>query len=212
MGRVKVDISMSLDGYVAGPRQSREQPLGIGGEQLHEWAVRTASWRGSHGYEGGETGADDEVVAEQFAGVGAVVMGRGMFGGGPGPWPQPAWNGWWGEEPPFRRPVFVLTHHPREPLTLGETTFRFVGDGIEAAITAARTAADGADVLVSGGAATADQAIAAGLVDQLDLHVAPVLLGGGARLFAALGEPPRLELERTLASSLVTHLRCRVVR
>lgn len=214
MGQVKADISISLDGYAAGPRPSELAPLGVGGEQLHEWAYPLATFQRLHGREGGETGPDDDVLAEQHGGVGAVVMGRGMFGGGPGPWPEPAWEGWWGEEPPFRVPVFVLTHHPRDPLAMkGGTTFTFVTGGIEAAVAQARAAAGERDVLVAGGASAITQALAAGLVDRLDLHVVPVLLGGGARLFDGVGElTPRLELERTVASPHVTHLRYRVVR
>lgn len=213
MGQVKAEISVSLDGYVAGPRPSEREALGVGGEQLHEWAYPLASFQRIHGREGGETGPDDDVLAESFEGVGAVVMGRGMFGGGPGPWGEPAWEGWWGEEPPFRTPVFVLTHHPRDPLVKGSTTFTFAGGAIEAVVAQARAAAGGRDVLVAGGATAIDQALAAGLVDQLDLHLVPVLLGGGRRLFDGLGgRLPRLVPERTIASPRVTHLRCRVER
>lgn len=213
MGRVTVDITTSVDGYVAGPGQSVEHPLGVGGMALHEWAFATRGWRTAHGQEGGETGVDDEVVGEALARSGAVVMGRNMFGGGPGPWGEPAWDGWWGEEPPFHEPVFVLTHHAREPLEMaGGTTFTFVGDGIESAVAQAREAAGGGDVLIAGGAETVNQALAAGLVDELQLHVAPVLLGSGARLLEGLGTPPRLELERSLSSPRVTHLRYRVLR
>ncbi|MBB4662788.1 dihydrofolate reductase family protein [Conexibacter arvalis] len=214
MGTVFADISTSLDGYVAGPDPTVEEPLGRGGEQLHEWAVALASWRRPHGREGGETGLDDDVMAATQARTAAVVMGRNMFGGGPGPWGEPAWNGWWGEEPPFHAPVFVLTHHPREPLEMqGGTTFTFVCDGIAAAVEQARGAADDGDVLVAGGASTVNQALAAGLLDELHLHVAPVLLGAGERLFEGLGEPPRLTLEGTLGESgRVSHLRYRVER
>jgi len=214
MGAVIADLSISLDGYAAGPEQSREEPLGKGGEALHEWALRLASWRRSHGYEGGATGPDDDVIAAREGRDGAVVMGRNMFGGHPGPWGEPAWEGWWGEEPPFHVPVFVLTHHPREPLEMkGGTTFTFVTDGIAAALEQAQAAAGERHVLVAGGASTVDQALAAGLVDELHLHVAPVLLGAGERLFATLGDKrPRLELVETSGSSHVSHLRYRIVR
>lgn len=214
MGTVTADLSISLDGYAAGPEQTREEPLGKGGEALHEWALRLASWRRAHGREGGETGDDDAVLAEREGRDGAVVMGRNMFGGQPGPWGDPAWTGWWGEEPPFHTPVFVLTHHPREPLEMqGGTTFTFVTDGIVSAVEQARAAAGERGVLIAGGASTVDQALAAGLVDELHLHVAPVFLGGGERLFASLGDqPPRLELLETRGSEHVSHLRYRVVR
>lgn len=176
---------MSLDGFVAGPHQSLEQPLGIGGMALHEWAIRTRAWREAHGLDGGETGPEDEVIARAARGVGATVMGRNMFGPIRGAWPDDAWRGWWGDEPPFHTPVFVLTHHAREPLEMaGGTTFHFVTDGIESAIAQARAAAADQDVVVGGGASTARQALAAGLVDELEVHVVPILLGEGERLFA----------------------------
>lgn len=213
MGQAKVNITMSLDGYVAGPRQSVEEPLGVGGERLHEWIFGLRSWRETHGLEDGESGPDDALAAEILGGVGAVVMGRNMFGGGPGPWREPAWEGWWGADPPYHVPVFVLTHHPREPLAMeGGTTFTFVTDGLAAALEQAHAAAGDRDVSIAGGAATVNQALAAGVVDELQVHVAPLLLGGGERLFEGLGEPPALELTRTVASPAVTHLRYRVVR
>lgn len=212
MGAVFIDISMSLDGYIAGPNPSTEEPLGEGGESLHEWALVLASWRESHGKPGGERNADDEVMSETLARQGAVVMGRNMFGGGEGPWGEDPWQGWWGEDPPFRMPVFVLTHHEREPLELGETTFTFVTEGTESALEAAKDAASERDVLISGGANVAQQYLRAGLVDELQIHVAPVLLGGGTRLLEGLDPETRLEPTRVIDSPAVTHLRYRVAR
>jgi len=214
MGKVVAEISTSLDGYVAGPNPTLENPLGEGGEQLHEWAVRLKSWRETHGLPDGESGPDDELLAESVAATGAVVMGRQMFSGGEGPWEDDAnANGWWGDEPPFHKPVFVLTHHAREPLVLKGTTFTFVTDGLDSAVDDARAAAAEQDVLVAGGADTIDQAISAGLVDELQLHLAPVLLGAGARLFDGVApELPRFEITQVIESPLVTHLRYRVVK
>ena len=214
MSKVVAEISTSLDGYVAGPNPTLENPLGEGGEQLHEWAVRLKSWRETHGLPDGESGPDDELLAESVAATGAVVMGRQMFSGGEGPWEDDAnANGWWGDEPPFHKPVFVLTHHAREPLVLKGTTFTFVTDGLDSAIDDARAAAAEQDVLVAGGADTIDQAISAGLVDELQLHLAPVLLGAGARLFDGVAPAlPRFEITQVIESPLVTHLRYRVVK
>jgi dihydrofolate reductase len=215
MSKVVAEISMSLDGYVAGPNPTLEQPLGAGGDQLHKWAVRLKSFREAHGLPGGETGPDDELIAESLRATGAVVMGRRMFSGGEGPWQDDTnANGWWGDEPPFHKPVFVLTHHAREPLVMeGGTTFTFVTEGLESAIEDARAAAAEQDVLIAGGANAIDQSIDAGLVDELLLHLAPVLLGAGARLFDGVGpELPRFEVRRVLESPLVTHLRYRVVK
>ena len=214
MGKVVAEISTSLDGYVAGPNPTLENPLGEGGDQLHEWAVRLKSWRETHGLPDGESGPDDELLAESVAATGAVVMGRQMFSGGEGPWEDDAnANGWWGDEPPFHKPVFVLTHHAREPLVLKGTTFTFVTDGLDSAIDDARAAAAEQDVLVAGGADTIDQAISAGLVDELQLHLAPVLLGAGARLFDGVAPAlPRFEITQVIESPLVTHLRYRVVK
>lgn len=181
MATVRGSISVSADGYSAGPEQSVDNPLGIGGEGLHEWVVKLRVWREAHGLEGGESNASDR-VAGALEGVGATVMGRNMFGGGPGEWPEPAWNGWWGEDPPFKHPVFVLTHHAREPLTLGATTFTFVTDGPESALEQAKAAAGELDVSIGGGAETLQQFIAARLLDELWITTAPVLLGGGTRL------------------------------
>jgi len=214
VAKVVAEISVSLDGYVAGPNPTLEDPLGEGGERLHEWVIRLKSWRDAHGLSGGEAGPDDELVDQAVRATGAVVMGRRMFSGGEGPWENdPKADGWWGDEPPFHKPVFVLTHHSREPLVMeGGTTFIFVTEGLERAIEDARAAAAEKDVLVAGGASAIDQAISAGLVDELQLHLAPVLLGGGARLFDDVGpEPPRFELTKVIESPLVTHVRYRVV-
>jgi dihydrofolate reductase len=214
MSKVRFDISVSLDGYVAGPDPDPEAPLGQGGEQLHEWVLVTRSWRESHGMDGGETGPDDDVMAEMIAGVGATVMGRKMFDGGEGPWGDPPSFGWWGEDPPFHRPVFLVTSHPRDTVEMsGGTTFTFVTEGVEAAIEQAKAAAGEQDVHIAGGASVINQALAAGLVDQAEVHVVPVFLGGGARLFDNLGTPPPgLEIDRVAASPAVTHLRYRVTR
>jgi dihydrofolate reductase len=211
MPMLKFEISISLDGYVAGPNQSEENPLGEGGEQLHEWVIKLASWRESHGYEGGEVNASTPLVEESQQGVGAVIMGRNMFGGGPGPWGDDPWQGWWGEDPPFKMPVFVLTHHEREPLTLGETTFTFVTDGIESALGQARAAAGDQDIAIGGGGEAGRQYLAAGLIDQMQLNVVPILLGDGARLFED-GAGAGLDLEPILVVDTpeVTHLRYRV--
>ena len=213
MSKLTFDITMSLDGYVAGPDQSVDQPLGVGGEELHEWALRTASWRQKHGYEGGETGPDSDIVDESMAGAGAVLMGRNMFGGGPGPWGDDPWEGWWGDEPPFHMPVFVLTHHAREPLVKSNTTFSFVTDGIEAALEQARAAAGDKDVFIAGGGEVVQQYLRAGLVDEFQVHVSPMLLRGGTRLFENLGDT-EIELEgaRVIGSPAAAHLSYRVVK
>ncbi|MDX6591241.1 MAG: hypothetical protein QOJ13_437 [Gaiellales bacterium] len=215
MSRLRFDISMSLDGYVAGPNASVDVPLGEGGEQLHEWIFGLASWRDPHGLEGGETGPDDAVIQESLEATGAVLMGRKMFSGGQGPWADdPNRDGWWGDDPPFRKPVFILTHHARETVTYANgTSFTFVTDGIESALEQAREAAAEKDVSIGGGADAAQQYLAAGLVDELELHVVPVLLGGGVRLFDRLGgSPPLLELTRVVDSPTVTHLRYGAIR
>jgi dihydrofolate reductase len=211
MSIVSCQITVSLDGFVAGPDQSLENPLGVGGERLHEWALATEAWRAQHGHAGGERSPDSEVVEEVVAGVGAYVMGRNMFGGGHGPWDE-SWCGWWGEDPPFHTPVFVLTHHPREPLEMqGGTTFHFVTDGIESALSQARAAAGDDAVSIAGGAATVQQYLAAGLLDELYLHIAPVILGAGARLLENVGDPV-LEPVKVVASPAVTHIKYRVRR
>src|ERR671919_530447 len=197
MSKVRVHIAVSADGYVAGPNQSEENPLGEGGESLHDWVVALRAWREPHGMEGGEVNASNAVMEEAQANVGAEIMGRGKFGGGPGPWADDAWQGWWGDNPPFRMPVFVVTHHEREPLTLSDTTFTFVTDGIESALEQARAAAAGKDVTVGGGADAINQYMAAGLVDELELSIVPLVLGGGARLFDGVG--PNVQLEQVRA-------------
>jgi dihydrofolate reductase len=212
MSNVRVHISVSADGYVAGPNQSLENPLGEGGESLHDWIIPLRAWREPHGKEGGEENVSNVVVEESRANVGAQIMGRGMFGGGPGPWGEDPWRGWWGEEPPFHMPVFVLTRHVREPLTLADTTFTFVTDGVESALEQARAAADGKDVAIVGGASAINQYLAAGLVDELELNIVPLVLGGGARLFDGVGPDVRLEQVRAVDAPGVTHLKYRVVK
>jgi dihydrofolate reductase len=209
MSKVTCQISISLDGYAAGPNQSRETPLGEGGERLHDWVVKTAGWRAAHGYEGGEESVDSDLAAKLAQGVGAHIMGRNMFDHGRGPWDE-SWTGWWGEEPPFHAPVYVLTHHEREPLEMqGGTTFHFVTDGIESALEQARAAAGDQDVAIGGGARTINQYLAAGLLDELHLHIVPIVLGGGARLLEGVGDPT-LEPIEVVASPAVTHVKYRV--
>jgi dihydrofolate reductase len=208
--KLRFRISMSLDGFVAGPSQSVENPLGIGGMRLHEWVFPLAVWRGMQGLQGGEANESTRVIEESLANVGATVMGRNMFGGHPGPWDsKKPWNGWWGANPPYHHPVFVLTHHAREPLTLeGGTTFTFVMDGIEAALEQARRAAGGKDVSLAGGAKAAQQYLAAGLVDEMEISLAPTLLGSGERLLESIGDDLHgLSLVRTIAAPNVTHLK-----
>ncbi len=210
MSRLRLRISMSLDGFVAGPRQSVEDPLGVGGTRLHEWVVPLAIWKSMHGQPGGEVNESTPVVEESLANIGATIMGRNMFGGHPGPWSTAKpWNGWWGDNPPFHHPVFVLTHHPREPLALdGGTTFTFVTDGIESALDQARSAAGGKDVALAGGARAAQQYLAAGLVDEMEINLVPTLLAGGERLFDSIGDDLHgLELVRTVGAPKVTHLK-----
>jgi dihydrofolate reductase len=212
--KLRCSLSVSLDGYLAGPNPSVEHPLGEGGEGLHAWVVKLAAWRAPHGREGGEVDASTPVMEEMTANVGAVIMGRNMFGGGPGPWDaDDPWDGWWGDDPPFHVPVFVLTHHAREPLRKqGGTTFHFVTDGIESAFAQATEAAGGKDVSLAGGAGVAQQCLRAGLLDELQLSVVPVLLGAGTRLLDDLGATlPRLELVRAIDAPDVTHLKYRVV-
>ena len=214
MTKLKLDISTSLDGFVAGPNATLEEPLGQGGEQLHEWVLAVAAWRETHGREGGETGVDNDVTVEHVESLGATIMGRRMFSGGEGPWEDdPKADGWWGDDPPFHHPVFILTHHAREPETKeGGTTFTFVTDGIEAALEQARAAAGDKDIAIAGGANVAQQYLQAGLLDELQIHVAPVLLGGGVRLFGdAGGELPAIEPTRVIESPTVTHIRYRVL-
>jgi dihydrofolate reductase len=215
MAKLRFEISISLDGFIAGPNQSVENPLGEGGEGLHEWVIRLAAWRQPHGREGGEVNASTPVLEEALENVGATIMGRNMFGGAPGPWDEAdPWDGWWGEDPPFHTPVFVLTHHQREPLRRqGGTSFHFVGDGIESALEQARAAAGGKDVRLGGGADVAGQYLKAGLIDELQLNLVPILLGSGERLFEGLGGADvELELDRVVDAPGVTHLRYRPSR
>jgi dihydrofolate reductase len=200
MASVVAEITVSLDGFVAGPNDGPELGLGEGGEQLHEWVFGLKSWREPHGLEGGETGPDADLLEESFNRAGAIIVGRRMFDNARG----------WGEEPPFRRPVFVLTHEDREPEEKqGGTTFTFV-NGIENALEQARMAAGGKDVSIGGGAQTIQQFLAAGLLEELLLHVSPLLLGGGVRLFEGVGPEVQLEQTEVISSPAVTHLRFRV--
>ena len=210
MSKLRFRISISLDGFVAGPSQSVDDPLGIGGMRLHEWVFPLAAWRAMQGLQGGEVNESTPVVEESLANIGATVMGRNMFGGHPGPWAaEKPWNGWWGADPPFHHPVFVLTHHAREPLKLaGGTSFTFVTEGIEAALELARRAASGRDVSLAGGAMAAQQYLGAGLVDEMEISLVPTLLGSGERLFERVGDGLHgLELVRTVAAPNVTHLK-----
>ena len=213
MSKLRFQLAVSLDGYVAGPDQSEENPLGVGGMDLHEWVVKLEAWRKQQGQEGGEVNASTPVIEELQSNVGATVMGRNMFGGGPGPWSEdPPWNGWWGNNPPFHVPVFVLTHHPREPLEMeGGTTFTFVTDGIESALEQAKRAAEGQDVLLGGGANVVQQYLVSGLVDEFELHLVPILLGGGERLLENVGNL-KLEQVRAIEAPGVTHIKYRVVK
>jgi dihydrofolate reductase len=211
-GKVRCQLAVSLDGYVAGPDQSLEDPLGKGGMDLHRWLFELDAWRSREGEEGGVVNPSTQVV-EEAQNVGATVMGRNMFGGGPGPWrDDPAWEGWWGDDPPYHTPVFVLTHHPRAPLAMeGDTTFTFVTDGIESALEQAKAAAGDRAVQIGGGASTAQQYLAARLVDELQLHIVPNLLGAGERLLEGLGDL-RLEQAGVIEAPGVVHITYRVLR
>ena len=213
MSKLRFNITMSLDGFVAGPNQSEQDPLGVGDEELHRWAFPLAAFREAHGDEGGEVNESTPVIEGMIENVGAAIMGRNMFGGGPGPWGENPWNGWWGDDPPFHSPVFVLTHHAREPLTLNDTTFHFVTEGIESALEQAKEAAGGKDVSLGGGASAGQQYLAAGLLDELEISVVPLLLGAGVRLFDNLGGATvELEQIRAIEAPGVTHLKYRLVR
>jgi len=203
------NISISLDGYIAGPNQSLEHPLGIRGEELHKWAFETRTARLTHGMEGGKDGLDDDFIASGDKNIGATIMGRNMFGPIRGPWGDDPWSGWWGANPPFHHPVFVLTHHPHPSLTMeGGTTFHFVENGIEAALERAFEAADGGDVRIGGGASTIQQYLRAGLIDEFHLAMVPILLGRGERLFDNLdGGPTGYECVEFINSPSVIHLR-----
>jgi dihydrofolate reductase len=209
MAKVRVAaFSVSLDGYGAGPDQDLENPLGRGGGAVFQWFMPTRTWRHMQGQEGGTTGIDDRVAAQSFENVGAWILGRNMFGPVRGPWPDENWRGWWGEEPPYHCPVFVLTHHERPPLAMqGGTNFHFVTDGIEAALARAREAAGGKDVRIGGGAATIRQYLEAGLIDELRLAIAPVLLGRGEALLAGLDLPALgYQVTEHVASEAATHV------
>jgi dihydrofolate reductase len=197
-------MSISADGYVAGPGQCQEHPLGVGGEALHDWHLGDTK----------DHPVNRQVISEMLDGMGATIMGRNMFGPVRGPWDDSDWQGWWGDTPPYHCPVFVLTHHQHDPIELqGGTTFHFVADGIEAAYAQALSAASGRSISIAGGASCARQAIAAGLVDEIDLQLNPVILGSGERLFDGFGAGrPALELDRVLEAPDVVHLRYRVIR
>jgi dihydrofolate reductase len=211
MRSVNCHIAISLDGFVAGPNQSPENPIGEGGLRLHEWAFATEAWRRQHGLEGGDPGPDSQLVEQVVEGIGAYIMGRKMFGGGDGAWDE-QWTGWWGEDPPYHVPVFVLAHHAREPLVMeGGTTFTFVTDGAASALEQARAVAGEQDVAIAGGANTIQQYLASGTLDELFLHVVPIVLGGGERLLENVGGPT-LEPIEVIASPNVTHVKYRVLR
>jgi dihydrofolate reductase len=207
MGKVKFTQTMSLDGYAAGPEQTQEEPLGKDGESLHEWMFATRTFREMGGREGGDTGLDDERMRRWNENVGAHIMGRNMFGPVRGEWGDEDWRGWWGDDPPYHAPVFVITHHAREPVEMeGGTTFHFVTDGIEAALARAKEAAGEKDVAIAGGASTLQQYLGAGLVDEMELHVVPLLLGAGGRLFENLdGGPAGFECVELVSSPAVAH-------
>jgi dihydrofolate reductase len=213
MSKLRCHISISADGFVAGPNQSEENPLGEGGERLHDWVVPLAAWRESHAKQGGEVNPSSRIVEEARENVGAGVMGRNMFGPPAGGDWDDEWRGWWGDDPPYHYDVFVVTHHPREPVEMkGGTTYHFVTDGIASALERARQAACGKDVMVWGGAQVVNQYLAAGLLDELELHIAPVLLRGGARLFDDLADAAiALEQVRAVEAPGVTHVKYRVV-
>jgi dihydrofolate reductase len=200
---------MSLDGYVAGPNQRYEDPLGVGGTRLHEWVFETPTGRKLIGSEGGQTGVDEDYIAQGFDGIGATIMGRNMFGPVRGPWPDDSWRGWWGDNPPFHHPVFVLSHFLRSPIEMeGGTTFHFVDDGIESALGQAFDAAKGADVRLGGGASTVRQYLESGLVDEIHIAIVPILLGGGERIFEAGGNADAIyECVEFVGSPAVAHAR-----
>jgi dihydrofolate reductase len=214
MSKLKFAISMSLDGFIAGPNQSVNDPLGVGGMRLHEWAIPLKAFRKIHGEEGGEVNESNPVLEERFANVGATIMGRNMFGGYPGPWSEGRpWNGWWGTNPPFHHPVFVVTHYEREALKLeGGTTFSFVTTGIKDALAQARRAAGGKDIHLGGGANVARQFLAENLVEEMEINLVPVFLGSGERLFENMNSAQQFELVKTVAAKNVTHLRFRLLR
>jgi len=212
MSKLRLSIAMSLDGYVAGTDQNEQNPLGSGGLDLHEWFFPLKAFREMHGEEGGAVNVSSAVVEERWSNVGATIMGRNMFGPVRGPWPDESWRGWWGENPPYHHPVFVLTHHPREPLEMaGGTTFHFVSDGIDSALRQAKVAARGRDVSLAGGASVVNQYLGARLVDEIDVSIAPLILGAGARLFEGLDrETLKLTQIRSVDAPGVTHIKYEV--
>src|SRR6478609_11722982 len=211
MSELKLNITMSIDGFVAGPDQSPKHPLGVGGEELHGWLVPLKAFRESHGEEGGEVNASTPFAEDILAGAGATIMGRNMFGGGPGQWDE-SWRGWWGDDPPYHHPVYVLTHHPREPLEMeGGTNFHFVTEGPEKALELALAAAGDREVHVAGGADCVRQYLRLGAIDELWLRTAPMLLGSGERLFEDVGDVTFEQLE-TIHSPRASHVRYRIVR
>jgi dihydrofolate reductase len=209
MPKVRVHcFSISLDGYGAGPEQSLENPLGAGGEALHRWFVPTRTFQAMLGKDGGTTGPDEDFAARSFADIGAWILGRNMFGPIRGPWPDEAWKGWWGDNPPYHVPVFVLTHHPRASITMdGGTIFHFITDGIEAARKRALEAAGGKDILVGGGVATIREYLNAGLIDEMHFAISPVLLGSGEHLLGGI-DLTRLGFECTehVPTASATHV------
>ena len=211
MSKLRLQMTMSVDGYVAGPNQSVTNPLGEGGQALHEWAFAVRTFRKTHGMEGGTTGPDDEIAAESLQNIGATIMGRHMFGGGQGPWGDNRWKGWWGDNPPFHTSVFVITHHARKPLEMeGGTTFHFVTEGIHVALERAKKAAGGKDVNLGGGADIAQQYLKAGLIDEMEIHVVPLLLGDGTHLFDNMGGPQTsYECIRVVNSPAANHYKYR---
>jgi dihydrofolate reductase len=209
LSKLRFRISMSLDGFVAGPNQSVDNPIGEGGMKLHEWVFPLAAWREPHELEKGIVNESNAVVEESLVNIGATIMGRNMFGGHPGDWNSAdPWNGWWGNNPPFHHPVFVLTHHARLPLAMdGGTTFNFITGGIDSALDQARRDANGKDVSLAGGASAAQQYLKAGLVDEMEISLVPILLGSGERLFEGVTDLKGLQLVRTVAAPDVTHLK-----
>jgi dihydrofolate reductase len=209
VSKLRLRISMSFDGYTSGPNQSVKEPLGVRGEELHEWVVSLRVWRTAHGQTGGMDNESTRIFEDEIANIGATIMGRNMFGGHPGGWDAKApWRGWWGKNPPFHHPVFVITHHERAPLTMeGNTTFHFVTNGIESALEQARRAAGGKDIALAGGARVCQQYLKAGLVDEMLIHQVPILIGDGERLFEGVDELHGLELGETVAAPNVTHFK-----
>ena len=214
MSKLFLDISVSLDGFITGADPNLDQGLGRGGEALHEWAIELRSFHELHGREGeGEESRDSDILDEAFARSGSYVMGRNMFDPVGGPWGENTQDGWWGDDPPFRGPVYIVTHHEREPLQLGDTTFTFVTEGVERAVELARESSDGKDVAIAGGANVFQQALRAGLVDEFQLHIVPILLGEGTRLFEDGGPQARFEIARVVESdAAVTHVKYEVKR